>query len=212
MKTPSITRLMPRRRLHRAFVKWFLDNRHRFPIELAFQRRTDRSIRFSFAGINPAIDAVVHTYGLSVGVKWEDECWDLIGDWDATPKRFARGYACKMCLDYFQSSHPDEEFTDYFATREEVWAKDVFEPFLEWVNDELAPARWIKLSRYGGATWAKLIRERSDDNGWNDYRNRQLVNALIPLGRPREEEPDEDEDNLTLYLLTRMNPMNGENS
>lgn len=92
-------------------------------------------------------------------------------------------------------------------TREALWAKDVFEPFLEWVNDTLAPARWIKLSRYGGATWAKLVRDRSDDNGWNDYRNRELVKALTPLGPPREVEPDDHDDNLHLYLFTRVNPI-----
>ena len=37
-------------------------------------------------------------------------------------------------------------------------------PFLKWVNEKLAPARWLRIScdDDGGATWAKLVQEESE--------------------------------------------------
>ena len=203
MKTRSILKLTPRRQFHRAFVKWFSDNQHRFPIELVCQRRTDRNIGLSFGDINPVIKACVHLSGLTVDVTWDDECWDLIGEWEASPKRFVHGYACTMCRDFFQSTHPGEEFVRYFETREKLWATDIFEPFLEWLHDVLVPARWIRLSRYKGTTRADLARERSDDDGGNDYQNRKLVNGAISLDSPGDG-IDDHEDDLTLYLHTHV--------
>jgi len=192
-----LTHLTPRRRLHRAFVKWLFANQHRFTVELVFQRRTDRSIHFSFAGINPVIEGCLHTYGLALDVTWEGNSWDFIGDWDPSPKRFAKGYACTMIRDWFQARHPDQEFSEYHGTREALWTKEIFEPFLEWANDTLAPAHMLKLTQYGGATWATLIRDCADDNSQNDDRNRRLVDTLIPVGGPKSQV---QEDAVHLYL------------
>ncbi len=51
-----------------------------------------------------------------------------------------------------------------YPTRETLWCDHMFEPFLKWVNEKLAPARWLQLSCTGdrGASWAKLIRDESE--------------------------------------------------
>jgi hypothetical protein len=64
----------------------------------------------------------------------------------ASPKRGRTGYFCKLCLDYFRDTNPGEEFTKFFASRDGVWINDIFEPFLNWVNNDLANAKWLGLS------------------------------------------------------------------
>jgi hypothetical protein len=185
-------------------VKWLYANQHRFPIELVLLRRTDRSIRFSFAGINPVIEGCLHTYGLTIYVSWEGHTWDFIGDWDASPKRFPQGYACTMIRDWFQALHPDQEFSEYHGSRDALWTKEIFDPFLEWASDILAPARWLKLTQYGGATWATLFGDRADDTGQKDDQHRQLVDALIPLSGPKSKV---QKDAVQLYLPVRTLPL-----
>jgi hypothetical protein len=50
-----------------------------------------------------------------------------------------------------------------FPSREALWTDHLFEPFLKWVNEKLAPARWLGIFRMSdeGATWAELMREES---------------------------------------------------
>lgn len=38
------------------------------------------------------------------------------------------------------------------ARAESLWQDHLFEPFLRWVNEELAPAHWLQVSRTQGAT------------------------------------------------------------
>jgi hypothetical protein len=80
-------------------------------------------------------------------------------DHDSYPERGPAGYFCPLCLDYFRKTHPGETFTGIFPTREAVWTDDIFEPFLNWVNDDLANASHLGLfgtPDYG--SWAKLLR------------------------------------------------------
>jgi hypothetical protein len=46
---------MPRRQLHREFLRWLKLNRARFAIGIALGKRTDEVLEFSFVGINRAI-------------------------------------------------------------------------------------------------------------------------------------------------------------
>jgi hypothetical protein len=94
---------------------------------------------------------------MNVLVEWNEECWDLLLSLDSAPRRGRTGYFCEYCLDYFRDTNPGEEFTRIFPSREGVWADHLFEPFLKWVNDDLANAKWLGL--FGNpekATWAKL--------------------------------------------------------
>ncbi len=65
------------------------------------------------------------------------------------------GYQCKHCV------HEDGKQVMMFPSREALWKDHLFEPFLQWVNEVLAPARWLQLSSIGeyGSTWAQLLRD-----------------------------------------------------
>jgi hypothetical protein len=65
-----------------------------------------------------------------------------------TPKRVPGGYVCTEC---------DPATRATFPTCEALWVDELFEPFMTWVNEDLAPAKALYLYRYGGMTAAKLI-------------------------------------------------------
>lgn len=140
---------MPRRMIQRAFLTWLEENRPRFAIEIKLGRRTDDVQEFAFVGINSAISGVLTTWEIEVFASHEDECWDFLLDVDAEPKRVPGGYVCDLC---------PPESRPVFPNRPALWTTELFEPFLEWVNDSLAKAKWLAL--YGNpdyATWARLL-------------------------------------------------------
>ncbi len=202
-KADGLLRVKPRRQFHRVFLDWLADNGHRFSIDLAFCRRTDEDLTLSFVGINPMISASIGQGGMCITVTWQGECWDFLGDWDSVPKKFPRGYACKLCHNYFRQQYPGNEFTKFFETREDVWIDCVFEPFLEWVNTELAPARWIKLCQYRGATWAKLLNTCGQKYALDDMRMRNFIDTLNPLESPGDQQEEVGENDFAIYVFCR---------
>ena len=164
-----------RPRIQRAFFTWLIQNWHRLAFDLLIEGRTDHFINFSFIGVNRAISAALTTYEINVSVEWNDECWDLLLSLESSPRRGRTGYFCKCCLDYFRETNPGEEFTRIFPSREAVWVNDIFEPFLNWVNDDLANAKWLGLfGTPGSATWAKLMDASPDGDHTKD------LAALLP--------------------------------
>lgn len=140
---------MPRRPIQRAFLNWLEENRPRFAVEIKLGRRTDTVQQFAFAGINSAISGILSTYEISVFVMRPGDCWDFLLDLDAEPKRVPGGYVCDLC---------PPESRSVFPNRPALWTDHLFEPFLEWVNESLAKAKWLAL--HGGpdyATWARLL-------------------------------------------------------
>jgi hypothetical protein len=147
-----------RPRIQRAFFAWLIRNRKRLSFDLLIEGRTDTVVEFSFVGVNRAIAAVLTRDGITVSAEWEGDCWDFLMDQDSYPEHGPTGYFCSLCLHYFRETHPGEAFTRIFPSQEAVWADDIFEPFLEWVNDDLAKATYLVLfgtPDYG--TWAKLL-------------------------------------------------------
>jgi hypothetical protein len=68
---------------------------------------------------------------------------------DAFPKRVPGGYVCTEC---------DPAIRQTFPSREALLEDHLFEPFLEWVKENLAPADALHLYRAGGMTAAKLTK------------------------------------------------------
>ncbi len=141
---------MPRRKIQCAFLSWLEANRARFAVEIELGTRTDEVHEFSFAGINRAIRGALTTYEINVYALHADDCWDFLLSLEAEPRRImGGGVVCEACL---------PEARRVFADRPALWADHLFEPFLEWVNDNLAKAKWLAL--YGDpdyATWARLL-------------------------------------------------------
>jgi hypothetical protein len=141
----------------RAFLDWLSDAGPRLAIALRVDKQDSESIEVSFVGINTAVGAIIE-YGetdafveLDVFVDWECRNWDLILILDCEPVRRANGYVCDLC--------PPED-RKVFASPEALWRDHLFEPFLEWVNEDLATADVIYLwsSPGRGMTSARLLR------------------------------------------------------
>jgi hypothetical protein len=77
------------------------------------------------------------------------ECWDLIVDFDAEPRRVPGGFVGGLC---------PTDARPIFPTRAARWTDEIFQPFLDRVNEDLATARSVGL--YGKpdhGMWAKLL-------------------------------------------------------
>jgi hypothetical protein len=164
-----------RSHLHKTFFRWLADNQHRFSLDIVFEKRTDRCVTFSFGGINPAISAHLY-HDISVFAGPDDECWDIIVCFEASPKPVPGGYRDPYLLDEYQRLFPD---------RESAWVDLMFEPFLQWVNDSLAKAHWLEAwIKSTGSSWAKLLMEKepSTENEMEGYR-RILLPCHTDLAR-----------------------------
>ena len=163
----------PRRALHRAFLRWLRQNSMRFAVPLSIDRRTDTAIEFSFRGVNPTIKGAVVCDGISAYVEWRDKLWDFFVDFDAAPRRQStravhddvlrfRGRHCKTPNRlgfYCMLCKPDARTV--YASRYALWRNEVFEPFLEWVNSDLAHAQRLGIHGRWGSSWAELLRDES---------------------------------------------------
>jgi hypothetical protein len=84
-----------------------------------------------------------------------------------------KGYYCALCI---------PEYRTYYACREALWQAELFEPFLDWLNNKLFPAIWLGLYQgKGGGTWAELLNETDPE---------ALV--LLPVWLPQEQETNYD--------------------
>lgn len=188
-------RPLPRPRIQRAFVCWFRENRGRFKTSVRVAKISARLVELHFPGHPACLSACLSPDELNVYVTWQGECWDLLCSLEASPFHTAEGWKCRQCV----FEHGDSG--RLFPSRESLWQDHLFEPFLRWVNEKLAPARWLRVSRTQGATWAELIRDegalsnpgitlllvkqlRRIDGGSAHDSNREAVsNWLIPLVR-----------------------------
>jgi hypothetical protein len=136
--------------VHRAFLKWRRSVSSRLAIRVRTRGYLMPHILLSFDGINPAIGAMLTCQELSVFVDWQGQHWDSLLSLDVWPRRCAGGYVCECCK---------LEGRAVFPNLEALWRDHLFEPFLAWVNEELAAADTVAL--YGspavGYTNAKLI-------------------------------------------------------
>ena len=138
-----------RRRYHKAFLRWHAANEDRFAIGLEWLGRDDASLEIGFRGISRVITAAVVRGDESVAVNWDGTFWDIIGCFEAIPRRVPGGYVCDLRGEDTREVHP---------SREDIWRIEIFEPFLEWVNGDLAIAEAVIVSGTSErtATWARL--------------------------------------------------------
>lgn len=78
---------------------------------------------------------------------------------DAYVKPTHVGYQCELCL----AEHGSSART--FTSKEALWQDHLFEPFLQWVNKELAPANWLLISGTDdGSTATRLMCDKGELN------------------------------------------------
>ena len=115
--------------IHHAFVNWLETAGSRFAVGVRVTGRAGQHIELSFDDITPALGAFLSSRELTVFVDWEGQNWDSPLSLDVTPRRCAGGYICECCK---------PEGRTVFPTLDALWGDHLFEPFLEWVNEELA--------------------------------------------------------------------------
>jgi hypothetical protein len=139
-----------RRRTHKAFLRWYSENEPKFAIKLELLRRTDTDLDIGFCRIDRIVTASLVDDEIIIAVMWEGECWDMLRDFETYPKRVRDGYVCDEC---------PEKHRLVFPSRDGLWRTEVFDPFLEWVNDDLVNAVAVSISGTpGSGTWARLVR------------------------------------------------------
>lgn len=141
-----------RRCIHKTFVDWYAQQGERFSVPLHYLKRTDRCLDLSFHGLNPAF-SIFLTWEMGICVDWEAECLDCLTFFEAYPQHGVDGYHCSQCI--------GEYALITYSSRECLWQEHIFEPFLQWINDYLVPARWLGLysTDNKGCTWVKLLNE-----------------------------------------------------
>jgi hypothetical protein len=173
---------MPRRRLHREFLRWLKLNRARFAIGIQLGRRTDRRLEFSFVGIHPAITGVLSTCEVNVNVIFEGNDFDA-GNWDTLIWLFhgaqpvPGGYICSQCKPEYKRVFPDLVA---------LWTDHLFEELLKWVNEDLAPAKWLVLNdtvQAFNSAWITQLRPDAPVAA-------DCVRHVLPLRTQPREQPD----------------------
>ncbi len=147
-----------RPRIQRAFESWFKKNSTRFAVPLRVTKIKASGIELRFDNYPDCLSVWLSKDEIAVHVNWEGEWWDMIIDLDIWPGNKRGGFICECCL-----VEPGESVV-IFPTREALWQDHLFEPFLKWVNEKLAPARWLQIccTKDRGARWERLIRDESD--------------------------------------------------
>lgn len=158
-----MNRHSPRPRIQRAFVQWLDKNQSRFLIPVRIKGIRANFLQLEFMGITREISASLrHTGGTSlpgydemlVPVEWNGTTWDYLLWLDAAPLKSGDGYVCDAC-------EPAQRIV--YRDRESMWRDHLFEPFLNWVNTSLAPAKWLALHGVPDrSTSATLLMEKPE--------------------------------------------------
>jgi len=139
-----------RRKFHRAFATWYSRNAHRFAVKLYFKLRTDNFIICGFVEVTQAIIVSISGDGINMPINWQDQHWDLLGWFDAPAAHSEKGYFNLLT---------EPEHRSYYSTRIELWEKESFEPFLDWVNTTLATSKCLCLFDHDGGSSARFYAE-----------------------------------------------------
>ena len=166
----------------RAFLTWLEEARSKIQVPIRVEKQTRGDVEFSFGGIptilrgrtsfrryamppnrRRRVPAQKVSFGeMYIWVTWQHETWDLLRDWDAFPLKTENGYVCDQCPVENRQTFPDLDA---------IWKDHLFEPLLQWINEDLASACAIgiyQLRHDDGARWAKLLRQGNDREA--DYR------------------------------------------
>lgn len=181
-----------RPRVQRAFLRWFEINRMRFAILPRIVRRIDHRLTLSFTGITPLISAFLSDENIHAVVEIDGTRMDTLFSSDLFLKRDRNGYFCTLC---------DWQSAENHLSRESLWIEHVFESFLRWVNDTLAPAQWLRVLNvdHGAATSARLI--QTEEECKDSDPDLHLLRGLKKLDGGAAFSPDNDQINVSLVPI-----------
>ncbi len=133
--------------LYSAFAEWMETDNDRFEKLWAATDPVDDRIGLSMHRFTRYLSVSLSPTGVTVAVKWDGECWDLLFDDDLVARRTAAGeWHCKLC------PRPRTKF----ARIEDLWIDHLFAPLADWIERALMPARALFLCEIKGVRWASL--------------------------------------------------------
>jgi hypothetical protein len=151
---PRPMQFRPRRRWQSVFLRWYSDNQDRFVIKLELLKRTDTHLYIGFGEISRVITAMIRHNQIAIYAEWLGFCWDILREFETFPKKVSGGYTCSQC---------PEDNRPVFDSSDALRRAEVLEPFLEWVNGDLANAAAVSLSGTPDeASWARLVPKIAD--------------------------------------------------
>ena len=134
--------------IHLCFLNWIGSSKSRLQIQIEPRDCRRRFLEFGFKGITPALKALLDDENLLVSVDRRGECWDLIYASEISVRRHDGMYECGECT-------PDQRTR--YDTPEALWIDHLFEPFLQWINEELSQAASLALYGSDGFRDARLV-------------------------------------------------------
>jgi hypothetical protein len=137
-------------RFQRVFLTWLEELRERLAVPVTVLDRSSDMLDLDFGDAAPMLGVSISSDEIMVSAEWKGDCVDLLFDAEVEVSRVPGGYVCGLC---------EPEKREVFPTRDALWRDHLFEPFLRWVNENLAPARFLGLWRWGGMTAATLLDE-----------------------------------------------------
>lgn len=139
-----------RPRIQRAMLAWFGEERFgplRVPLRLG--NRTDHYLSVSFGGFVPELVARLTQNKLQVTMVWQGKPLPCVASFEAVPLLTADGvYVCSQCGEF-----------EFYRSREMLWCSRLFNPFFQWIQDELATAQWLVIDRSESAPSVRLATE-----------------------------------------------------
>lgn len=129
------------------FILWLQRNEGRFLVKPYIRR----IYKESFAvGLNNVENISIH-FDLSgfvtIPVFFKSECFDILTDFDISEEREGNKYFCGQCGS-----------RRYFSSRDELWENHVYEPLLEWVNENIKSGNYLCIYDFEGSTTAKIVK------------------------------------------------------
>lgn len=137
-----------RSRIEKAFIGWYREYEKQWQLPLLLLCRKDGQMSFTMQGLSPNICIHLHAWEFGVYAEWQGECWDLLISYSAFSEPTENGY-----FDIF--TMPD--YREIYPTRERLWYAELFEPMMNWINNQLLPAKWVGLYKCKGGWWAEMI-------------------------------------------------------
>lgn len=134
-----------RPRIQRAFIAWYQAHKKEWRRPLSLLSRKDDEMSFTLQGLNPNLCIYLHDWKFGnyrdarefgISVNWQGQCWDVLMSYMILPARSHHGY-------YHRFTLPDDR--QIYSSRETLWAAEMFEPLMNWLNNRFFSVKWLVL-------------------------------------------------------------------
>ncbi len=138
------------------FTAWERENSHRFIFPLTACQSTESGtnyLRYHIEGVSKMIEILVGSGEICTHVYYQNQCWDMLDCFYAYPEQNDSG---KWLDQNLQSEIA-------YASLQELFEAEVFEPFLNCLNDQLSGTKPVLYLYQNRGTWASFEDEEAND-------------------------------------------------